>query len=239
MRSAMPQSFLETSQHRLLVSRFDIDHPVRREPGQSDCGREQILAGYAPQHATPRPCCDPCGEECSSSAVDRAATAAGHFVQRPERQAAFRQTLINGLDAERQNRQPVPRPALKALNALAKRFDNGNGNRRIHVLLQLALGLHVLYLFSSYLGVNWCCGPSSYVGIFCFAQPRPASARNGFGSFDWGSVGGVVVGERFYTLSTTRAMKSRYPPTSGLPPGGRQANLCPFYRSFCSFGSVP
>src|SRR5712671_2630740 len=29
-------SFFERSEHRLLVSRFDVDHPVRREPGRSD-----------------------------------------------------------------------------------------------------------------------------------------------------------------------------------------------------------
>jgi hypothetical protein len=61
-------------------------------------------------------------------------------MQRAERQPAFRQTLVNGLDAERQYRPLVPRPALKASNALAKRRDYGNGNRRIHALVQLALG---------------------------------------------------------------------------------------------------
>jgi hypothetical protein len=140
MRSATPQSFLKTCQHRLLVSRFHIDHPVRREPGRSECRREQILAGHAPQHAPLRPRCDPGSEECSGSSVNRAIAAAGHFVQRPERQSAFRQTLINGLDAERQHRPPMPRPTLKASNALTKRLDNGNGDRRIHALLQLALG---------------------------------------------------------------------------------------------------
>jgi hypothetical protein len=140
MKPAMPQSFLKTSQHRLLVSRLDINHPVRREPGRSECRREQILAGHAPQHTTSGPCRNPSGKECSGSPVDRTVTAASHFVQRPERQSAFRQTRINGLDAERQYRPPMPRPALKASNALAKRRDNGNGDRRIHALLQLALG---------------------------------------------------------------------------------------------------
>jgi hypothetical protein len=138
MRTAMPQSFLKTGEHRLLVSRFHIDHPVRRKPGRSECRREQILAGHAPQHARPRR--DPGGKEYSGSPVDRAVTAARHFVQRAERQSAFRQTLVNGLDAERQYRPPMPRAALKAANALAKRRDNRNGNRRIHALLQLALG---------------------------------------------------------------------------------------------------
>jgi hypothetical protein len=110
MRSAISQSFLETSQQRLLVSRFDIDHPLRRQPRQSECRREQILTGDAPQHATPRPCCYSCGEERSDSPVYRAVSAAGHFVQRAERQPAFRQTLVNGPDAERQDRPLTPRP---------------------------------------------------------------------------------------------------------------------------------
>jgi hypothetical protein len=135
----MPQSFLETGQHRLLVSCLHVDHPVRREPGRSECRREQILAGHAPQHAPSGPRRDPGGKERSGCPVDRAVTAARHFMQRAERQPAFRQTLINGLDAERQYRPPIPRPALKASNALAKRRDNRNRDRRIHALLQLAL----------------------------------------------------------------------------------------------------
>src|SRR5258706_452636 len=42
-------------------------------------------------------------------------------MQSPERQATFQQPLINGLDTERQYRTPMPRPAFKASNALAKR----------------------------------------------------------------------------------------------------------------------
>jgi len=56
-------------------------------------------------------------------------------MQSPERQATFRQPLINGLDTERQYRTPMPRPAFKASNALAKRRDSGNVDRRIHALL--------------------------------------------------------------------------------------------------------
>ena len=93
MRTAMPQSFLKTGEHRLLVSRFHIDHPVRRKPGRSECRREQILAGHAPQHAPPRPRRDPGGKEYSGSPVDRAVTAARHFVQRAERQSGARSSL--------------------------------------------------------------------------------------------------------------------------------------------------
>lgn len=127
----MPQAFLETGEHRLLVSRFDIDHPFRREPDQGECRCEQVLAGHAPQHAPPGPRRDPGSKECGGSPVDRAVSAPSHFVQRPERQPAFRQALIDSLDAERQDRPPAPRPALKALNALTKRLDYGNGSAPI------------------------------------------------------------------------------------------------------------
>jgi hypothetical protein len=59
--ASLGDPFFETGQHRLLVSRLDIDHPVRREPGQSECRRERVLAGHAPQHTPPRPCRDPGG----------------------------------------------------------------------------------------------------------------------------------------------------------------------------------
>jgi hypothetical protein len=52
----------------------------------------------------------------------------------PERQSAFEQTIVDGLDTERQYRSPVSRPTLKALNAQAKRLDNGGRDRCIHVL---------------------------------------------------------------------------------------------------------
>ena len=125
----MPQPFLETSEQRFLISRFDINHPVRREPGRSERWREQILAGDAPQHATRGPCRDPCCEECSGSPVCGAVTAARHLMQRAERQPTFRQTLVNGVDAKWQDRPPLPRPALKASNALTKRLDDGSADR--------------------------------------------------------------------------------------------------------------
>src|SRR5262249_37837786 len=79
--------------------------------------------------------CDPCGEECGGSAINGAVPAAGHFVQRAKRQPAFRQTLIDGLDAERQYRPLVSLSDLKASNALSKRLDSGNMDRRIHAIL--------------------------------------------------------------------------------------------------------
>src|SRR5262249_61188454 len=104
-------------------------------PGLGQAWSEQALAGHAPQQATPGPRCDPCGEECGGSAINGAVPAAGHFVQRAKRQPAFRQTLIDGLDAERQYRPLVSLSDLKASNALSKRRDSGNVDRRIHAIL--------------------------------------------------------------------------------------------------------
>jgi hypothetical protein len=58
------QSFFETREDRLLVSRFHIDRPVRREPGLGQRWREQILTD-APQPAPP----GPCREECSGGST--------------------------------------------------------------------------------------------------------------------------------------------------------------------------
>jgi hypothetical protein len=57
------QGFFETSEDRFLVSCFDINHPVRCESGLRQRWREQIPVCHAPQHATTRPRCNPCGEE--------------------------------------------------------------------------------------------------------------------------------------------------------------------------------
>jgi hypothetical protein len=94
------------------------------------------LACDAPQHAATGPSRDPSSEKCSGSAVYRASSAAGYLVQRAERQAALRQAVIDGLDAEGQYRPSVPRPAFKASNTLAKRLHSGYVDRRIHAFLQ-------------------------------------------------------------------------------------------------------
>ena len=83
----MPQSFLETGQHRLLIGRLDIDHPVGRQPGLSERRREEVLAGDAPQHLAPCPRGNSCGKQRRRRAVDRAIAAAGHLMQGAERQS--------------------------------------------------------------------------------------------------------------------------------------------------------
>jgi hypothetical protein len=148
------QRLFKACENGFIVSGFDIDDPVRRESSLRQRWSKQILVGNAPQHTTPGPRRDPGGEQCSGSRVDRVISAAGHFVQRAERQAAFRQVLIDGLDAERQYCPLMPRPTLKASNALAKRRDSGNVDRRINApLLPVSQANRSLFVLVV-LGVN-------------------------------------------------------------------------------------
>ena len=87
----MPQPFLETGQHRLLVAGLDIDHAVGREAGLGERRREEVLPGDAPQNLARGARGDPGGEQRRGRAIDRAVAAAGHLMQRAERQSASRQ----------------------------------------------------------------------------------------------------------------------------------------------------
>jgi hypothetical protein len=74
--------------------------------------------------------------------------AAGHLMQRAERQAASRQMPVDRLEAEGQHQSPAAGRALEAPDALAKLLDPGTGDGRIHVLGKWLGGWYVPYLFS-------------------------------------------------------------------------------------------
>ena len=98
--SPMPQSFLETGQHRFLIRRLDIDHPVGQQPGLSEGRREEILPCDAPEHLAPRSRGNPRGKQRRRCAIDRAIAAAGHLMQGGERQSPLGQAPVDLLDAE-------------------------------------------------------------------------------------------------------------------------------------------
>jgi hypothetical protein len=50
----MPQSLLETREHRWLSAGVHIDNAVGQEPGLGDGGREEILACDTPEDLAPR-----------------------------------------------------------------------------------------------------------------------------------------------------------------------------------------
>ena len=118
--SAVPNSFLETGEHRLLVAGVDIDNPVRGETDLGERRRKQVLPGDAPKDLAPGPPRDASGEQGGRSTIDRRVATSRHFVQRPERQPATGKAAVDSRDTERKNGPGAQRRALKTLNLLAK-----------------------------------------------------------------------------------------------------------------------
>jgi hypothetical protein len=99
----MAQTFLETGQHRLLVARLDIDHPVGGQADLRQSWREQIGFGHAPQHLAGCACGDTGCKQRRCRPMDCAFAAARHFMQTAERQSALRQPLVDGVHAKGQD----------------------------------------------------------------------------------------------------------------------------------------
>jgi hypothetical protein len=95
----MPDAFLEAGQHGFLVAGIDIDDPVSGEADLGQGRRKQVLPGDAL-----RPGGDAGCEQSRSSPVDRGISAASDFVQRPKRQPAAWQPIVDGGKAEGQDR---------------------------------------------------------------------------------------------------------------------------------------
>jgi hypothetical protein len=99
----MAQALLETGQHRLLVARFNINHPIRGQADLRERWCEQIGLGHAPQHLAGGACGDASDEQGRCRTVDRAFPAARDFVQTAQRHSAMRQTLVDGVHAKGQD----------------------------------------------------------------------------------------------------------------------------------------
>jgi hypothetical protein len=74
--------------------------------------------------------------------------AAGHLMQRAERQSASREMLVDRLETEGQHQSPAAGRAFEAPDALAKLLDPGTDNGCAHVLGNWLGGRYVPYLFS-------------------------------------------------------------------------------------------
>jgi hypothetical protein len=122
--TAMPQSLFEAGEQRRLVTGLRIDDAVGQKPGLSDGGREEIPTRDAPQDLATCARGDPRSEQGSRRAVDRVLAATGDFVQRAERQPAFRQTPVHRLDTEGQHRPMTRGSPFETLNAFTKRCEN-------------------------------------------------------------------------------------------------------------------
>ena len=142
----MPQTLLKARKDRWFVTRVDVDDAIGPETGLGDGGREEILPRDTPQDLAPRARSDSRCEQRGRGTVDRAIAATGDLVQRAERESAFRQMLVNRINAERQHGPMTPGPPFETKNALAKLLENGEGRRRTDVLLQL-IGEMICSLF--------------------------------------------------------------------------------------------
>ena len=136
----MPQPFLETGQHRLLVADFGINDAVWMQSRLGNRWRKQILAGHAPKHLSSGACHDTGRKQCGRCTIDSAVAAASDLVERAERQPAARQPFINNFNAEWQI----------AMLCAPVRFDKANpfpnlvecqGWRLLH---RIAMGLHLV-----------------------------------------------------------------------------------------------
>ena len=138
----------QTDEDRLLIARLDIDHAIGHEPGLREGRGEQVLPGETPEHPATQPRSNSRRKERRGGAVDRAMAAAGHLMQRAERQSPTREMLVDRLDAEGQYQSPATGRALEAPDARAKLLETGTGDGCAHVLGNGLGGEYVPYLFS-------------------------------------------------------------------------------------------
>ena len=105
-------------------------HAIRHEPSSRDGRGDQFLPGETLENLATQPRSDSRHKERRCRAVDRVIVAAGHLMQRAERQAASQQMPVYRLDAEGPHCPQAASRALDAPDALAKLLDTGTGDGR-------------------------------------------------------------------------------------------------------------
>lgn len=127
----MTQAVLKGGQQSGLIVGFHIDHPVRREAGLFQGRGEQIRPGDAPEHRTPGARSDARGEKGSDRPIHGAVSAAGHLMERAQRQAAGGQPTVEVFHAERQNTARRAPAGLNAGDLGAQGMKGGRGDGMI------------------------------------------------------------------------------------------------------------
>lgn len=129
----MAEPFLETGEQGFFVTGLDIDDTVGMKPGLRQRRREEILPRDAPEHLAGGSCRDAGGKQGGRCAIQRAVSAAGNLMQRPQSQPSSRQNPVDCRNAEGQHRAFARISAFEALNARPK-FGNGRiGHRVRHI----------------------------------------------------------------------------------------------------------
>ena len=121
----MAQPFLETGKRRLLISRFDINHPVRRQPRRRQTRGEQVLIPHTPEDLPPHPRHDARREQSCGRTVQGTIPSAGNLMQRSQREAATGQVRIHLRQPERQNPGHAAVRRLKPADFFAQKIDGG------------------------------------------------------------------------------------------------------------------
>lgn len=83
--TAMSQTLLETGEQGLLIARLDMDQSIRGKSCLRQRGGEQIGARDTPEDFASRSRCYSCREKPGRSAIDSPISAAGNFMQTPDR----------------------------------------------------------------------------------------------------------------------------------------------------------
>lgn len=99
----MPKGFLAGGKDRLLISRLQVDYPLRREARLEEGGGEEVGARDAPEHHSLGARGQACCEQSRGRAVDRAGTPTRDLMQGAERQAAAGKPVVERGHAEGQD----------------------------------------------------------------------------------------------------------------------------------------
>ena len=121
----MAQPFLKAGQSCLLISGFDIDYPVRRQPRRFQPGRKQILVPYAPQDLALGARHDTGSKQSCRCTIQRAIAGTGDLMQGAEGETAARQPRIHLRQPKRQNTAQAAIGRLKATDFFAQKIDGG------------------------------------------------------------------------------------------------------------------
>jgi hypothetical protein len=138
----MPQTFLEAGQHRLLLSRLDIDDTVRLESCLCDGRCEEIGTCQTPQNLAVRSCGDAGHKHACSGAIHRSGAATGDLMQRAQCQPSSGKSGIDLSQTERQDCPDRSTAGLDRCDASSQRCDVRLGH---HAHLQTT----TMFLFRS------------------------------------------------------------------------------------------
>ncbi len=121
----MSQPFLEARQRRLLITGFDIGHPIRRQPRRFQPRRKQILIPHTPEDLAIGARHDAGRKQSRRGPVQCPISSTGDLMQRAQSQPAARQTRIHLRQPKRQNTAQAAIGRLKATDFFAQKIDGG------------------------------------------------------------------------------------------------------------------